>query len=103
MIEMPSDLDRPWETWTPTIGQRVRIAISPECPYEAGWTHFSFESGLVGEIVNIDDEPGEPGHVYWVQFDQEITNLPERYSSSGVLVGGYYAAIELEPLEANRA
>ena len=105
MLEMPSDLDRPWEPRTFKTGDRVKVVIRSECPYFAPWTHFGFEDGQIGEVSGIDDDVAsvEPGHVYWVQFDKEMTNIPKRFSSSGVIVGGYFAAIELEPLEDNRA
>lgn len=89
-----------WEPWTPAVGERVRIRISPECPGRRSallpdWIiqHAEDESGQVGRIVEMLP-PLVPldgdSHPYGV----EHTNF------AGMRVVKRFAAVELEPMEA---
>lgn len=78
-----------WEPWTPEVGQRVRVRISPECDYcdidEDGMT-------AVVELIDEIDPTLDytlNAHRWWVILDVPPDGYVHRRN---------YAAIELEPL-----
>ena len=109
MIEMPSDLDRPWEPWTFKVGDRVRILPHPECRAVApkrtigGQIGVPFHSeiliGEIGHVWKIDEHEDLAGHRYLVEFGRQITDPKIPYP----FWLAFYAAIELELLEDERA
>jgi hypothetical protein len=98
---------RYWQPWQPTVGDYVRIRISPECRMDWGTPgieklaharvigHPATFTGLIG-IVDIDQAcyPEWASHPYGVMFDMPIpcTCCQEE------ALGGWFAAIELEPI-----
>jgi hypothetical protein len=86
-----------WEPWQPRLGDRVRVRLSAEC--RAPWAdegHDPRYDGLSGTVAHFPWSSDWPGHPYTVRFD---VTLPTE-NPYEVLVGGYFAAIELEPLDA---
>ena len=93
-----------WEPWTPTIGQRVRIRVSAEC--RARWNdspdcigHPETFDGRTGVFDEDDQGQGhlpppetQATHPYGVTFDEPVWF--DRYWWGG----GWFAAIELEPI-----
>ena len=84
--------DEVWEPWTLIVGQRVRIRLSPECPYHP-IAHI--EDGRSGEITGIvcggslvERWLVSKNHQYWVAFDEP-----------GDYISGTFAACELELLD----
>jgi hypothetical protein len=86
------DEQRFWEPWTPEVGRRVRVRISPECERHAKAFDRWFVPTVQGWFGTVTELPGgrlpnDPrGHVYWVDFGSRRP------------WGGYFAAVELEPL-----
>lgn len=95
--------DRPWAPWTPTVGTRVRIQVSPECQAD-----HAESNGTTGTVVSVnwdtaiwgpephDDDPAVEayrGHWFDVQFDAPARNPRASYP----IVADLFAAIELEP------
>ena len=109
MLEMPSDLDRPWEPWTFKVGDRVRVRLSGECRWARfskalGDGHLPVEDGLEGEIVDWPEGwPRGGGHDLAVWFDSPPLLVDPDTGVPGYLTRASYAAIELELLEDNRA
>ena len=114
MIEMPSDLDRPWEPWTPKVGDRVSVRLNGECKHKfaarsarshqifRGVPHAREHDGLTGTVIERPSHwPAVPmtSHRYYVRFDVP----PVTSYWGGVTTMAPFAAIELEPLEDNRA
>lgn len=113
MLEMPSDLDRPWEPWAPRVGDRVRINRSGECdmPGEPGsWKDYH---KIRGHSPTIDGVEGviwgvmapslffaDRGHRFTVRFANGFV-FPQQLNQTWHF--DTFAAIELEPLEGNRA
>lgn len=102
-----------WEPWTPKMGQRVRVRLSPEC---RGLSHEStVEEGYVGYRVGhpeeIDGCTGTVGlfppdmarihtddsHPYWV----DLKTSPY-VKGRGYCYGTALAAAEIEPLDGER-
>ena len=109
MLEMPSDLDRPWEPWTPKVGDRVRIRLNGECAQN--WPHdYAYGGNCPGVrrighderehdrtgTIRITDMPVQ-SHPYLVKLDAPF--IWECWRMEHVSC----AAIELEPLEDDRA
>jgi hypothetical protein len=99
-----------WEPWTPEIGQRVRIRVSPECPVvhlsrlddvlRGHHTDYTGEIGVVEGISRYDPNDHEAvsagdtndGHDFYVS-DHDL--YPDgRWHR----VSAFFAAIELEPV-----
>lgn len=82
------------EAWTPKPGDRVRLALSPECPYVWCKSNQAY-NGQPGKVLIcgqvLEGYTGNDGHNYMV--------------SRGVLPGGgediigWFAANELDPVE----
>ena len=89
-----------WEPWKPTVGQRVKVKVSPECPC---WQVRSAVQGkeLTGTYVDWVPPPAREwahwhhSHNLCVQFDSPIL-----FESGAHLVAAWFAAIELEPIDA---
>lgn len=93
-----------YEPWTPEVGQRVRVSISPECQSHARAMESHYipvANGRTGTVVTwgrydgLQDniEARYPGHRYMVRLDVPLA--PDR---PRIIL----AAAELEPLEAPR-
>lgn len=97
-----------------TVGARVRIRVSPECnlgcPNGCVGHHQWFTSGMTGEIVMVNGATsglwcpscnGEwddnllalAGHRFGVLADELPDEAPD------FVTGGWFAAVELEPLD----
>jgi hypothetical protein len=89
----------PWQPWTPTVGDRVRVALSNECRdlEPLGGAHHEIEDGLtgrVGEWPTVLDRTLVPSHNIFVIYDTSYY-VP----GYGMASGAAFAASELEPLE----
>jgi hypothetical protein len=95
------DDDAPWEPpgmYRPKVGDRVRIRLSAECP-EADqsrpvmYGHEAWTDGAVGIVRRRDQTWPNDDHPYLVQLPHE--DRGGRY----IPLTGYYAAVELVPLD----
>ena len=78
----------PYEPWTPQLGQRVKVVLSPECDYCN-----VEEDGRIGTVVTLGHLPGVDSyriaaHRVWVRFD-DVQPLDTGASN--------FAVVELEP------
>ena len=96
-----SDDTRPWEPWTPRVGQRVTVRLSPECRrcYHLRTHPGQAFQGMTGTVVKFDPRP----HFDETDMVHNYAVVPDRswwpdseFSDRGPAV---FAAIELEPLE----
>jgi hypothetical protein len=96
-----------WEPWTPKVGDRVRVRLSPECRHERQssstremiGSHIPEENGRVGTVAPWPNPtwPRRNGHDICVVFDVPIAVTAWRH-----FYGCAFAAIELVPLDAER-
>lgn len=75
-----------WEPWVPEVGQRVRIRLSAECPFNFGAPHLAGRTGTVVDAVT-NERLLELGHTHGHRFEVKI----DGYGWS------IYTASELEP------
>ena len=114
MLEMPSDLDRPWEPWAPRIGDRVRVRLNGECrevfksrnkrtgDVIHDLPHAQEHNGLTGTVIERPSHlPARKNgaHCFFVLLDDPPTSSPW----GGTTTMAPFAAIELELLEDDRA
>ncbi len=114
------DFDQVWEPWKPTIGDRVKVHKQPECQ----WCSDLQCDRATGTVTDIDylcdglterewDEQRDPaelyirGHHFFVTFDRAVydTGFMEKmfariHGYHRAEDGAFFAAIELELLEA---
>lgn len=100
------DLDQPWEPWQPKVGDRVRVRLNGECHRryhvmsllgthsDVRYGHVPEEDGRIGTVAIGPGRPSEPSHRFAVVYDVPM------FSDGLPIVGGAYAAIELELIEA---
>ncbi len=109
-IEHRNDLESWRGSWTPKVGDRVRVRLSPECqfrylraardnkPISVNVGHAPEEDGATGTVIDLASHGlgwarPKASHPFTVDFDTRIT-LSDCY-----LIGSSYAASELEPLD----
>jgi len=98
---------RYWEPRRFEVGQRVRVRLSPECRHQRIWLpsglrlpgHAPEEDGQTGTVLMaIGFDPQSDSHTIPVGFDTWFAVAP------GLVVrDAYFAAAELEPLDADDA
>lgn len=90
-----------WEPWTPRIGERVRVRISPECRDHARSMYPDYLEAVQGQTGTVIEwgarawqaplfERKFPGHRYPVQIDRPCADGRDKV---------VLAASELEPLD----
>jgi hypothetical protein len=99
-----------WESWTPTVGDRVRVRISGECPLHNAPDYPLQVDGLVGTILadtrressvlvrhdpEASAEATSSGHWWFVRLDQTVGIYRGRRINCDD-----FCTAELEPLEA---
>lgn len=88
-----------WHPWEPSVGERVMIRVSPECPVHALMAGHGKAveacQWMTGTVTQVN-EAGPPqahGHRTRVRFDEEIPEGNATYWG-----GGLFAVVELTPL-----
>lgn len=84
-----------WEPWRPEVGQRVTVAISPECRIN----HLEAPSGAVAVVRDVLRSNEDGGHSYAIEYEDRSIGEPERYCvGEWTCADDWLAATEMEPV-----